>query len=133
MPNMLNSGDLIASIQLDLADNNAGLISAQDVRHNLEDTAFSINHIVASGDTNIVFPFFNILRTSKADAEGEDADVNPTHGDIVVESGIFFPNGPEPVRAGYHALNHQPRVPRSGPRLRRRHRGPRRRARASEK
>lgn len=95
MPNMLNSGDLIASIQLDLADNNAGLISAQDVRHNLEDTAFSINHIVASGDTNIVFPFFNILRTSKADAEGEAADVNPTHGDIVVESGIFFPNGPE--------------------------------------
>lgn len=94
MPNMLNSGDLIASIQLDLADNNAGLISAQDVRHNLEDTAFSINKIVASGDTNSEFPFFNILRVSKEMATDDDS-VLATSGDIVVESGIFFPNGPE--------------------------------------
>ena len=51
MATMKSSGDLIASISSDLADNNAGLISAQDVRHNMEDTAFSINRIVASGDT----------------------------------------------------------------------------------
>ena len=42
MPTMKSSGDLIASISTDLADNNAGLISAEDVRHNMEDVAFSI-------------------------------------------------------------------------------------------
>ena len=43
MPTMKSSGDLINSISADLADNNAGLISAEDVRHNMEDIAFSIN------------------------------------------------------------------------------------------
>ena len=51
MPTMKNSGDLISSISSELADNNAGLISAYDVRHNMEDIAFSRNKIVASGDT----------------------------------------------------------------------------------
>ena len=85
MPNMLSSGDLIASIQTDLADNNAGLISAQDVRHNMEDTAFSINRIVASGDTNTVFPFFQNVRAKKTGSN---------YGRFIPESGIEFPNSP---------------------------------------
>ena len=45
-----NTGDLLSSINADLADNNAGLISAEDVRHNLADAVESINLIVSSGD-----------------------------------------------------------------------------------
>lgn len=90
MPNQLNSGELIASINLDLADNNAGLISAYDVRHNMEDIVFSINKIVASGDTDEEFPFFNAVRVSKADAVSVVAGAD--HGDMVLESGLFFPN-----------------------------------------
>ena len=59
---MKNSGELITSINDDLADNNAGLISAEDVRHNMRDIAYSINHIVASGDTDVKYPFFNDVR-----------------------------------------------------------------------
>jgi hypothetical protein len=94
MPNMLNSGEIVASIQLDLSDNNAGLISAQDVRHNMEDIAVSINKIVASGDTKVEFPFFNTVTISKADALSETS-ATATNGDIVVQSGVFFPNAPE--------------------------------------
>ena len=36
-----NTGDLLSSINADLADNNAGLISAEDVRHNLADAVES--------------------------------------------------------------------------------------------
>ena len=52
MADIKSSGDLLASIAADLSDNNAGLISAEDVRHNMADTARSINQIVASGDTD---------------------------------------------------------------------------------
>ena len=85
MPTMKSSGDLIASISTDLADNNAGLISAEDVRHNMEDIAFSINKIVASGDTEIAFPFYKAVKASKA-AGGS--------GMFIPESGISFPNSP---------------------------------------
>ena len=89
MPNMKSSGDLIASISLDLADNNAGLISAEDVRHNMEDTAFSIHKIVASGDTETEFPFFNNVTIA---ATGRT--VNDVGGKLIMESGIKFPNAP---------------------------------------
>lgn len=85
MPTMKSSGDLIASISTDLADNNAGLISAEDVRHNMEDVAFSINRIVASGDTDVEFPFFNDVRAKK---------IGTTGGVFVPESGLLFPNSP---------------------------------------
>ena len=85
MPTMKSSGDLIASISTDLADNNAGLISAEDVRHNMEDIAYSINRIVASGDTDVEFPFFNDVRAKK---------VGTTGGVFVPESGLLFPNSP---------------------------------------
>lgn len=90
MPNQLSSGELITSIQTDLADNNAGLISAYDIRSNMEDMAFSINKIVASGDTEAEFPFFNAVKLSAADSTSPTAGAD--HGDLVVESGIFFPN-----------------------------------------
>jgi len=86
MATMKSSGDLIASISSDLADNNAGLISAQDVRHNMEDTAFSINRIVASGDTETEFPFYNNVTISNAEG---------TKGKLYLESGVLFPNTPE--------------------------------------
>lgn len=86
MATMKSSGDLISSISADLADNNAGLISAEDVRHNMEDIAFSINKIVASGDTETEFPFFNNVRI----AQKTPGDVNSGH--LIVESGIDFPN-----------------------------------------
>lgn len=90
MPTMKNSGELIASISSELADNNAGLISAYDVRHNMEDIAYSINKIVASGDTEVAFPFFNAVKISKADATSPSTGAD--HGDLIVESGVFFPN-----------------------------------------
>ena len=85
MPTMKSSGDLITSISSDLADNNAGLISAEDVRHNMEDIAFSINRIIASGDTEVEFPFYNNVVISNA---------HGTKGELTVESGIIFPNSP---------------------------------------
>jgi len=93
MPNQLNSGEIITSIQADLADNNAGLISAYDIRHNMEDIAFSINKIVASGDTETEFPFFNIVKVSNVDAVSSSS-TTATNGDLVLESGLFFPNAP---------------------------------------
>ena len=44
-----DSGFLLARIEEQLADNNAGLISAADVRNNVGDAVRSINAIVASG------------------------------------------------------------------------------------
>jgi len=87
MATMKSSGDLIASIGADMADNNAGLISAEDVRHNMEDTVFSINRIVASGDTDIKFPFFNDVRAKIDAAAGSE-------GRFIAESGVLFPNAP---------------------------------------
>ena len=62
MPTMRTSGNLLANIAADLADNNAGLISAADVRSNMEDTVASISIIVASGDTDPKFAFINDVR-----------------------------------------------------------------------
>ena len=87
MATMKSSGDLIASIGADMADNNAGLISAEDVRHNMEDTVFSINRIVASGDTDVQFPFFNDVRAKKDTVAG-------AKGRFIAESGVLFPNAP---------------------------------------
>ena len=87
MATMKSSVDLIASIRADMADNNAGLISAEDVRHNMEDIAFSINKIVASGDTETAFPFYNNVTIKRNEAAG-------TKGELYVESGVKFPEHP---------------------------------------
>ena len=51
------SSDLLTYISTVLADNNAGLISAEDVRASIYDTAESINSIVGSGNHDTAFPF----------------------------------------------------------------------------
>lgn len=94
MATIKSSGDILSSIATDLADNNAGLISAEDVRHNMEDTVASVNRIVCSGDLDNQYPLYNVVRISNKLADGESASATKTHGDIVIESGIFFPNGP---------------------------------------
>ena len=92
MPNQLSSGVLIASISEDMADNNAGLISAQDVRHNMEDTVYSIRKIVASGETESTFTFYSPIVASTGTVGVADPVEGSTSGDIIVESGIFFDN-----------------------------------------
>lgn len=85
-----SSGTLLANIEADLADNNAGLISAADVRNNIGDAVSSINAIVASGDTNIAFPFYNDVRAKRT----TPIVGSPYGGTFVAESGILFPNAP---------------------------------------
>lgn len=106
MADIKSSGDLLASIAADLSDNNAGLISAEDVRHNMADTVRSINQIVASGDTDSKWPFTKNVRVKHDLVSGEG-------GILYVESGIIFPNSPvdsgsrqqEPF-LGIGSLNH---------------------------
>lgn len=84
------SGFLLARIEEQLADNNAGLISAADVRNNIGDAVRSINAIVASGDTNAQFPFYQDVR-----AKVTVPLVGSAYGGtFVAESGILFPNAP---------------------------------------
>ena len=85
MATIKTSGDLLASISADLSDNNAGLISAEDVRHNMEDAVRSINQIVASGDTDGEWPFTQDVRVAHDSTAG-------TGGIVYAESGIIFPN-----------------------------------------
>lgn len=87
MADIKSSGDLLASIAADLSNNNAGLISAEDVRHNMADTVRSINQIVASGDTDSKWPFTKNVRVKHDLVSGEG-------GILYVESGIIFPNSP---------------------------------------
>lgn len=81
-----NTGDLLSTIASELADNNAGLISAQDLRHNLEDIVESINLIVSSGDFDTSWAFVNDVR-AKRNA------TTSTGGMLIPESGINFVNG----------------------------------------
>lgn len=83
------SGNLLSSIETDLADNNSGSISAADVRNNMADTVASINVIVASGNTNTQFPFRYDVR-----AEIQDPGGSPYGGTFIAESGMMFPNAP---------------------------------------
>jgi len=59
---ILSKDQIKTNIQTELADNNAGLISAYDVRHNMEDIVDSINQIVASGDFESTNPFVNNVK-----------------------------------------------------------------------
>jgi hypothetical protein len=70
---------LISYISGVIPDNNAGQISAADVRSSIIDTVESINQIVASGNFNSETPFVNHVRLG---------------GILYVESGIVFPNAP---------------------------------------
>ena len=79
------SGNILSNIAQDLADNNAGSISAADVRNNMADTVESISAIVASGDTDVYYPFWNSVRAKKVGSVG---------GTFIAESGLLFPNSP---------------------------------------
>ena len=80
------SGELLTNIAVNLADNNSGAISAGDVRNNMADIVESMNSIIASGNTDTKFPFFNDVRLKHTPAQGG--------GRLHVESGILFPNCP---------------------------------------
>ena len=79
-----NSGTIFESITAQLADNNAGLISAVDVRVNMQDIVESLNLIVASCDFYTKNPFRN---------QNVRAQINSNnYGKFIAESGVDFPN-----------------------------------------
>ncbi len=84
MPTIQDSGAILISISSDLSDNNAGLISAEDVRHNMEDAVASIPNIVSLSDTENTYYFRNNVKVSG------DGSVSR----FITEGGIQFPNTP---------------------------------------
>lgn len=93
MPTIQDSGAILTSIGQDLADNNAGLISAEDVRHNMEDTVASVGKIMSLADTENTYYFQNNVKVS-GDGAGEKR--------FITEGGIQFPNSP---------VNYDPELP----------------------
>ena len=85
MPTIQDSGAILTSIGQDLSDNNAGLISAQDVRHNMEDAVASVAKIMSLADTENTYYFQNNIKVS-GDGAGEKR--------LITEGGIQFPNSP---------------------------------------
>lgn len=81
---ILSKDQLKTNIQTELADNNAGAISAYDVRHNMEDIVDSINWVVASGDFEATHPFFANVKIKITNNAG---------GALIPESGVVFPYG----------------------------------------
>lgn len=76
---------IVNNINTDLADNNAGLISAADVRENMKDIAESITTIVGSGNFDSQTPFTAANVRAKI--------TNNQYGTFIAESGVNFPNG----------------------------------------
>lgn len=97
---ILSKDQIKTNVQSELADNNAGLISAYDIRHNLEDTLDSINQIVASGDFDATTPFTasNVRAKIK----------NGAYGAFIAESGVIFPYGGRQLEAypGPNSVQH---------------------------
>ena len=83
-------GTLLYDIDKQLADNNAGLISAKDVRETMSNLAESIPYLVASGDWESVGTQFisnlYLKKTTDSLSNSEDGGV------LIVESGIQFNN-----------------------------------------
>ena len=79
--------ELLNNINSDLADNNAGLISAADIRNNMIDVVDSVNQMVASGDFNAETPF------SAENVRIKKNTSTNLGGELIVESGITFANG----------------------------------------
>tara|TARA_R110000824_G_scaffold381166_1_gene573798 strand:- start:41 stop:1030 length:990 start_codon:yes stop_codon:yes gene_type:complete len=89
MPTQKTSGDLISLISSELSDNNAGLISALDVRHNMEDAVLSGPYITAISNTENTYYFRNNVLVS-GDSTSIDGGTADKH--IITEGGIRFPN-----------------------------------------
>ena len=85
---VLNDQIIRTNIQTDLADNNAGLISARDVRQNMLDIIESLKYIVASGDFDATHPFAKDVRVKINDTDPQNIE----GGTLIVESGIQFSN-----------------------------------------
>jgi hypothetical protein len=88
-----SSNEISNDIQNRLADNNAGLISAGDVRDNMQNIVDSINYIVASGDFDALHPF------TGNNVRAKIAQITPTiatGGLFIAESGILFPRSDSP-------------------------------------
>lgn len=82
--------ELVADINARLADNNAGSISAQDVRETMRNVAKSIRHIVASGQwEDAELRFVNNIHVKTTT---DLASSLTTGGIVIVESGIRFDN-----------------------------------------
>ncbi len=86
MPTIQDSGAILISISSDLSDNNAGLISAEDVRHNMEDTVASVGKIMSLADTENTYYFQNTVKVS-----GDDSGAAKM---FITEGGVQFPNTP---------------------------------------
>ena len=86
---ILSKNQIKANVESELADNNAGLISAYDVRHNMVDIVDSINQIVASGDFDVSNPFVNNVKFRSL---------------IIADSGISFPN----ANSGIGGVQYEP-------------------------
>jgi hypothetical protein len=82
---VLSKTQLTTNINAELADNNAGAISAYDVRHNMIDIVDSINQVVASGDFDATTPFTGANVRAKI--------TNNAYGAFIAESGVIFPYG----------------------------------------
>lgn len=97
---ILSQTTIVANINSDLADNNAGNISAEDVRHNILDTVESINYIVANGDTDVTYAFVGSDVRAKI--------TNGSYGAFIAESGVVFPYGGRQLEAypGAGSISH---------------------------
>lgn len=94
---ILSRDQIKSNIQSELADNNAGMISAYDVRHNMEDIVDSVNQMVASGNFDATTPFTGSNVRAKI--------VNGQYGSFIAESGIIFPNGGGTQLVAYPGAN----------------------------
>jgi hypothetical protein len=91
---------ILDNISTDLGDNNAGLISAEDVRTNMYDAVDSINLIISSGNVDTTYPFVGSnVRAAKKDE---------SFGVFIAESGVHFQDGKTQIFAypGPFGINH---------------------------
>lgn len=81
--------ELVDDINDRLADNNAGQISAKDVRETMRNVAYSIPFVVASGDWDVANKeFISDVRLRTYNNEGVIEG-----GTLIVQSGVVFENG----------------------------------------
>ena len=88
---ILSKQTILNNITVDLADNNAGLISAADIRNNLFDAVDSMNSIIASGDFNLQTPFAKNVRAKRT--LGDTGT-----GFFIAENGVTFPNASTAIK-----------------------------------
>jgi hypothetical protein len=88
--NIKDIPELVANINEQLRDNNAGAISAKNVRETMRDVANSIRHIVASGQWEE--PELRFTNNIHIKTTTNPTTSVTTGGLVIVESGIQFDN-----------------------------------------